>query len=90
MPPKITNSWILYPHRHLEYIMIPLSIISVYGIRSIFLNLNYEPLVILISKLPHLNTKLIIPNKKTRIMKKRQIAYIFVIIILVTTNAVSI
>ncbi len=86
----VTNSWTLYPHRHLEYIMIPLSIISIYGIRSIFLNLNYESLSKRIRKIPHASTQLLSQSRKTRLVKKRQLAYMFVVIVLVTTNAVSI
>jgi len=86
----VTNSWTLYPHRHLEYIMIPLSIISIYGIRKILLNLNYESLSKRIRKIPHVSTQLLGQSKKTRFVKKRQLAYMFVVFVLVTTNAVSI
>ena len=86
----VTNSWTLYPHRHLEYMMVPHSIISIYGIRSIFLNLNYESLSKRIRKIPQVSTQLLSQSRKTRFLKKRQIAYMFVVIVLVTTNAVSI
>jgi len=86
----VTNSWTLYPHRHLEYIMIPLSIISIYGIRRILLNLNYESLSKRIRKIPHASAQLLGQSKKTRFVKKRQLAYMFVVFVLVTTNAVSI
>jgi len=86
----VTNSWTLYPHRHLEYMMAPLSIISIFGIRSIFLNLNYESLSKGIRKIPHASTQLLSQSRKTRLVKKRQLAYMFVVIVLVTTNAVSI
>jgi len=86
----VTNSWTLYPHRHLEYMMAPLSVISIYGIRSIFLNLNYESLSKRIRKIPHASTQLLSQSRKTRFVKKRQLAYMLVVIVLVTTNAVSI
>ena len=40
----IRNSSVFLPHRHLEYLMIPLSILSIYGLNGILLNLNYESL----------------------------------------------
>jgi hypothetical protein len=70
--------------------MIPLSIISTYGIRRICLDLDYESLAKRIRKIPHASTQLLSHSRKPRLMKKRQIAYMFVVIVLVTTNAVSI
>jgi hypothetical protein len=86
----ITNSWTLYPHRHLEYLMIPLSIISIYGIKNIFLHHNYESLSKWIRKLPQISSQLINQSRKTRFVRKRQIIFMFVVIFVVTTNAVSI
>lgn len=85
-----TYNWTFYPHRHLEYMMIPISIISVYGIRGIFLNLDFKIISKSIRKIPHFGTQFLTNYKKNKIMKKRQIAYVGVIIILATTNAVSI
>ena len=34
----LTNIKVLFPHRHLEYLMAPISIISVYGIKGLASN----------------------------------------------------
>jgi len=85
----ITNSGGLYPHRHLEYLMVPLSIIAVYGIRGIFLNLHYESLSkwgrrVLHNHMPDFDTS------GRRVLHKRQLVYAVAIVMLVTTNAVSV
>jgi hypothetical protein len=86
----LTNNWTLYPHRHLEYIMIPLSIISIYGIRNIFLNIHHEDILKLSRKLPDISSNIFDYHRKIRLMRKRQIIYLVAIIFIVTTNAVSI
>jgi len=85
----LTNSGIILPHRHPEYLMVPLSIIAVYGIGGIFLNVDYESL----SKWWHRRVSHIHKpsfNFSKRFVQKRQIVYISVIIVLVTTNAASV
>ena len=85
----LTNSGTILPHRHPEYLMAPLSIIAVYGIGGIFLNVNYESL----SKWWHRGVSHIYKpsfNFSKRFIQKRQIVYISVIIVLVATNAASV
>jgi hypothetical protein len=85
----LTNSGIILPHRHPEYLMAPLSIIAVYGIGGIFLNVDYESL----SKWWHRGVSYIHKpsfNFSKRFVQKRQIVYVSVIIVLVTTNAASV
>jgi len=87
----VTNSGVILPDRHFEYMMAPLSIIAVYGIGSIFLNTNYEPLSKWWSRgISHVRKPRFNLHEKTRIVQKRQIVYMFVIVLLVTANAVSV
>ena len=83
------NSGGLYPHRHLEYLMVPLSIIAVYGMRGIFLNLHYESLSkwgqrVLHNHMPSFGTS------GRSVLHKRQLVYAVAIVMLITTNAVSV
>jgi len=71
--------------------MAPLSIIAVYGLEGIFLNRNYDPF----SKWRRRNVLRIRKlqfdlSVKRRITQKRQIIYLLVLVLLVTTNAVSV
>ena len=84
----VTNNSIILPHRHLEYVMAPLSIISIYGVGTIFLNLNYEKIFKFSRKLPHMPS--IYFSKKSNRLQKRQLIYATVILLLVTANAVSV
>lgn len=87
----VTNSPVILPDRHFEYLMVPLSIIAVYGLEGIFLNLDYESFSKSWSKKitripkPKLNL-----NEKIRFVKKRQIIYLIVVVLLVSANAVSV
>jgi len=86
----LTNSSTILPHRHFEYLMAPLSIISIFGIRLIFLNINYDSLYSYLKK--HLSigktTKYFF--RKSIVFPKRTIPYVAVILFLVTANAVSV
>ncbi len=87
----VTNSPIILPDRHFEYLMAPLSIIAVYGLEGIFLNINYKPL----SKwwrqgISHIHKPQLDLSVKKRIVQKRQIVYLFVVALIVTANAVSV
>jgi len=86
----LTNSSTILPHRHFEYIMVPLSIISIFGISGIFLNLNYERIFKFTEKLHHINKPSLYYLKKSSLLQKRQFIYIAVIFFLVTANAVSV
>ncbi|UCD14105.1 MAG: hypothetical protein JSW60_01440 [Thermoplasmatales archaeon] len=86
----LTNSSTILPHRHFEYIMAPLSIISLYGIRGIFLNLNYERISKFTDRFRHIKKPSLYFFKKSSLLQKRQPLYIAVILLLVTANAVSV
>ncbi len=86
----ITNSSTILPHRHFEYLMAPLSIISIFGIRGIFLKLNYEKLSKITEKLSYMKKPSFYFSNKPNILQKRQFLYIAIILSLVTANAVSV
>jgi len=86
----LTNSSTILPHRHFEYIMAPLSIISIFGISGIFLNLNYERISKFTEKIHHINKPSLYYFKKSSFLQKRQLIYIAVIFFLVSANAVSV
>jgi hypothetical protein len=71
--------------------MAPLSVIAIYGIGGIFLDMDYASLSKWWSrKIKHMHIPSFDFSDKTRFMKKRQLVYLFVIVVLVTTNAVSV
>jgi len=87
----VTNSPVILPDRHFEYLMAPLSIIATYGIGSIFLNLDYESLAKWWTDgVSRIHKKSFNLTRKTRIIQKHQLLYIVVVVLLVTTNAVSV
>jgi len=86
----ITNSSTILPHRHFEYLMAPLSIISIFGIRGIFLKLNYEKFSKITGKLSYMKKPSFFSFNKPNILQKRQFLYIAIILSLVTANAVSV
>lgn len=86
----VTNSTTLYPHRHLEYMMAPLSIISIFGISAIFLNLRYEKISSFTNKIRATKKPAIYFFKKSSLLQKRNIIYLSVILFLVTANAISV
>ena len=86
----ITNNHVLYPHRHLEYMMAPLSIYSICGLKDMFLdNDHFFPSWSVDKKFSSLKTQFF-SFRNSRIIKKRQLGYIFAVITLVTTNAMSV
>jgi len=86
----VINSHALYPHRHLEYMMAPLSIISIYGISAIILNIDSEKISNFKDKIKSSRKPAIYFFKKTNLVQKRNIIYIIIILILVTANAISV
>ena len=86
----LTNSSVILPDRHFEYMMAPLSIIALYGLESIFLNLDHKSFSETWSKKVSQIRKSGRDISRKRFVQKRQIIYMFVVVILVTTNAVSI
>lgn len=86
----LTNSSAILPHRHFEYLMAPLSIISIFGIRGIFLNINFDN----ISKFTKIYSFFKKPSiyffHKAYFFQKRRLPYMIVILFLVTANAVSV
>jgi hypothetical protein len=87
----LTNNSTILPHRHFEYIMAPLSIISIFGISGIFLKLNYERISKLTKRFHHINkSSFYYYFNKSNFLQKRQLIYIAVILFLVSANAVSV
>lgn len=83
----VTNNTILPPDRHLEYMMAPLSIFVVFGVRGIFLGIKTESFSLWKQKM----TRKVLPRFQIlHAVQKRQVLYIIVIVFLVTTNAVSV
>ena len=86
----ITNSNIILPHRHLEYMMAPLSIIAIYGISTIFLDIKYEKIQSIFERIQPLKRPAIYFFREPRLFKKPQLIFLFVIIFLVSANAVTV
>jgi len=86
----VTNSNVILPHRHLEYLMVPLSIVSVYGLIEIF-NLNYKSLLNFKSRYFHFNISLDGFFRKTGFVHKKPLVYLsLVVFVLVASNAASV
>ncbi|MFH1100816.1 MAG: hypothetical protein V1726_02110 [Methanobacteriota archaeon] len=86
----VSRNGTLPPDRHLEYIMVPLSIIAVFGLQGIFFNLRSEVISKWKTTVRRIRPTTIFPVRTSRIIQKRQVVYFVVIVILVTTNAVSV
>jgi len=86
----ITDNHTILPDRHLEYMMAPVAIITVYGIGGIFLNLDYEKLSKKIRKGLHTAMLKTDITAKKRFTKNLQLVYSLVIFLLVITNALSV
>ena len=85
-----TNNPVILPHRHLEYLMMPLSIISAYGIIEIFSHIHYESLFDLRIRYDHVQKSLTgISGKGRFILDRKQLLYLALIITIITTNAAS-
>jgi hypothetical protein len=70
--------------------MVPMSIISIYGIRKILFGFDSTYFSKSIKKITTFNIGISKKFSDSRLIKKRQVGYAFVIIILVTTNAMSV
>ncbi|GAG94691.1 unnamed protein product, partial [marine sediment metagenome] len=70
--------------------MAPLSIISIFGISAIFLNLRYEKISSFTNKIRATKKPAIYFFKKSSLLQKRNIIYLSVILFLVTANAISV
>jgi hypothetical protein len=86
----LSNSRSLFPHRHLEYMMAPLSIITIYGIRAIFLQGNYQIFSQWKEKYLHISKASFHFSDRRRLVHKRQLVYLMIVVLLATTNAVSV
>ena len=86
----VTNNHTILPHRHFEYIMAPLAIIAVYGVRGIFLNLDYETLSEQVRKHLHTTSPKVDIARRKRFIRNKNLIYACVIVILVTVNALSV
>ena len=81
----IINNRTLYPHRHPEYIMAPLSIIAVYGLGGIFSDPFYKGLISNLKNKKDVCVSYL--SKKIKIPQKNRLVQLFVIIILVISLA---
>lgn len=86
----LTNSRVILPHRHFEYIMVPLSIIAVFGLEAIFLSFKLDHIGKYTKKISSLNKPAVYFFRGKHPIQKRQVLYFLIIIILVTANAVSV
>jgi hypothetical protein len=87
----ITNSSVILPDRHFEYMMAPLSIIALYGLEGMFSKIDYESLSKLYRKsISHIIKPQLNLSEKIRMAKKRQILYFTIVVLLVATNAASV
>ncbi|MEF8847596.1 MAG: hypothetical protein V5A68_00480 [Candidatus Thermoplasmatota archaeon] len=90
----ISNNQVLFPHRHFEYMMAPLSIAAIYGIKDIFSKIDTSKLLKIKKKIPDLKTtKFKTKNKlfkKVRKDSNKKPFYIATIVLLLATNAMSI
>jgi len=85
-----TNNPVILPHRHLEYLMMPLSIISAYGIIEIFSHIHYKSLFDLRKRSINVQKSLTkISGKRRFILDRKQLLYLALIVIIITTNAAS-
>jgi hypothetical protein len=80
----------LFPHRHFEYLEIPLSIIAAYGIRNIFLKYDYESLLLKIKNFLKIKTPEISKINVKKIHFNKNIIYFSFIFFLITANAFSV
>ncbi|MEF8879643.1 MAG: hypothetical protein V5A64_04560 [Candidatus Thermoplasmatota archaeon] len=80
-----TNNQTLFPHRHIEYLMAPLSIVTVFGLQGIFLKIDYQGFSKKVKKVFSFSV-----FDKSRILKKRQMVLGFVVLLLVVSNAISV
>ena len=87
---SLTDNQTIFPHRHFEYLMAPVAIVAVLGINRIFLNLDYKKLSKKFRKRLHIVKSKIKDKDKKRISQKKSLLHAFVIVILVTTNALSV
>ena len=87
----VTNNGAILPHRHIEYIMAPISILAIYGLKGTFSNVQYEETISKLSEVvSHVSKPSLNLSKKTKVIQKRQLFYMAVVIVLVTANAISI
>ncbi len=81
----ITNNGALLPHRHIEYLMVPLAIVVVFGIGGFFSDPEFKELLTNIRKKTSISFKG--SSKKLYIIKKLKIVNLILIIFLIITLA---
>ena len=85
----VTKNSTLPPDRHLEYMMVPLSIIAVYGIYGV---LSWRPStsIAFVGKKVINSALLLQKTQKARFVSKSQLLFVLVVVALVASNAVSV
>ncbi|MFO7677238.1 MAG: hypothetical protein R6V50_02475 [Thermoplasmatota archaeon] len=84
-----TNTSALFPHRHFEYMMAPLSVISIFGISAIVLNQDLKKEQRFAKKLERKKSVWFYLNKINSLRNQSTILLV-IILVLVTSNAISV
>ena len=84
----LTNNTIILPHRHLEYLMVPLAVIAVIGLGGLFNDFELKSLIKNIKDKKDYYLKNI--NQKIKISHKKRITFLLIIIILFISLAASV
>jgi hypothetical protein len=83
----VSKSTTLYPHRHFEYIMYPIAILTVFGIGGIFSDPYYK---VSLSKITEkINLFTIYRKRKIKITYKKRLALLSIFLIFTTSLALS-
>lgn len=83
----ITNSRAILPHRHLEYLMAPLSILAIFGMKNLFWNHDLD---ISSFRKKIFNIPRSVLEHRGLNLNRRQIIYLVAIVLIASTNAASI
>jgi hypothetical protein len=83
----ISNSKIIYPHRHFEYLMYPCAIISIFGIGAIFSDPYHKSLFLNLRK--KISLTVLYRSLEKKITQKKRILHALIIGILVISLAGS-
>lgn len=83
----ITNNTTIFPHRHPEYIMAPLAILTAFGIGGLFSDPFYKGVISKLKSKENLYVSYV--SKKIKISQKNRLMPFFIAIMLVTSLAVT-
>ena len=86
----VTNSTALFPHRHIEYMMAPLSVISLYGMNEIILGFRWDIFSRFSSTIRENKNPAIYYFRKSPLFQKRNLLFVIVIVFIASANALSV